>query len=1409
MKGIKILPLVIFEVFDTPCFFLVDSGSTISLIHERFIPPQHLRPVSIHVVGLNGSSIPITGTVSVVLKRKQQEFGEFIFYTTSTPMKSFDAILGSNWLSHCGMTLDYGKRCLENNNCQIPFKDSRERQTWQLNVVKEEIPDTELVRLAISPAAEGKKLPDEKPDVCPAGVSGVARRASMDWKNNSPRDKNYLRVYVKRRTKLPKSSWGYLEVNIARGSDDSGMGVKSPNQALAIIDSEVIDGSILCGCTLIDLAQTRHWIPYVNHSEDDVDLDKGRAISWCEYVNANEILDSGDVINHQEVPATNSPKPDEFLGQIDKAIAESKCPSGMRPALKKLLLEYRSVLATTPDDPIGYCDLYEPSIPLDTDKPIYTPQYPIPFKMRQAMREHLDYFLRNGIIRFSSSPYNSPTLMVPKKDGGYRWCVDFRKLNTHVITDPHPLPRIDQILEELGSALYLTALDLLSGFYNLKINPADVHKTAFSTPDGHFEFVRLPMGLKNSPSIFQRVMNLVLSGCLGKYSFIYIDDIVIYSQTAEDHLKHIGIILERLRQNGLRVKFSKCQLFRTEIDYLGFIVGNGGIRVNPKKVQAAINFPTPADVKGVQAFLGLVGYFRVFIYNFAEKAQGLYELLKKETKFHWGPEQEKSFNDLRQAFIEAPVLAFPNFAKEFILTTDASGYALGAVLTQEDDLGRERLITCHSRTLKDAETRYSNTDRELAAVYYGVQKNRSYLWGNYFVIRTDHAAIPYLDKNKTSDSSRAMRWFLKLAEYNFRVEHRKGSSITHADALSRYPASQVLRSRPSPSTRNQGKLSTITRSSQNNGTETKLQETELRKTPPITAQIEPQRDLEISKRTHAKVRKTTHAHTDELLAYISPGLQAPTLIPYLNEDRLKVLTAELDLDHYLSQREWKLENGILYYRDRVYIPEPMRVELLRAVHEPPVHGHGGISKMLKILQPHFYWTNMIGDISSFVKSCELCQKYKVAKTRGPLRPTPVPLQVFEEISVDVIGPVPPSAKGSKYILCIQDRLSRYLLFIPMRNTDAETTARKVLTEWFCIFGLPKRIISDRGTNFVSSIFRLMLEMFGVTSRFTTAYRPCANGGNERTHLELHKYLGMYLKSDKKYHWDHLLRLAAWHHNVSFHESLGTSPFTIVTGLKPNLAKLWLSTDEKFPQAVEQYRKYYGVTQSELEDIRDRARQHILKAQATYLSNRLGGRQITFKVGDQILRKDHRATKWSPRYIGPYVIKDIISDSVVKIQDPNSDWTDLVHADYIKVYHEREKNFVRPQHDQPDPQKPHEYLVLDDEDDEDMEESEENQQSRAVDRVERNSPAQPAITVKTQSSDQAETGKENMKKVRFKNILQSARRQLQRAFESKPAIDNKRESRKSILTRSKSEARGIALPGLFNLPDPPDVRRKLV
>ena len=396
--------------------------------------------------------------------------------------------------------------------------------------------------------------------------------------------------------------------------------------------------------------------------------------------------------------------------------------------------------------------------------------------------------LKDGIISASISQWNAPLLVVPKKADAsgkprLRVVVDFRKLNELTIGDSFPLPNITDILDQLGNAKYFTTLDLASGYHQIPMAERDKDKTAFSTPYGHYEFNRMPFGLKNAPATFQRLMNSVLAGIQGLRCLVYLDDIVIYGSSLEDHNKRLAEVLQRLRKHSLKLQPDKCEFLRKEVIYLGHIISENGILPDPSKLEAVRNFPTPRKVKDVQSFIGLAGYYRKFIENFSQIAKPLTKLTKKTEIFEWKNEQQIAFENLKEKLMTAPVLKYPDFNEEFNVTTDASDYAIGAVLSQ-GPVGKDRPIAYASRVLSRAEQNYNTTEKELLAIVWAVKHFRPYIYGTKFKIITDHKPLIWLF-NVTDPGSRLIRWRLKLEEYDYEIIHKAGRANANADALSR------------------------------------------------------------------------------------------------------------------------------------------------------------------------------------------------------------------------------------------------------------------------------------------------------------------------------------------------------------------------------------------------------------------------------------------------------------------------------------------------------------------------------------------------------------------------------------------------------------------------------------------------
>lgn len=456
---------------------------------------------------------------------------------------------------------------------------------------------------------------------------------------------------------------------------------------------------------------------------------------------------------------------------------------------KRLINKHRDLFQLPGEEP-SHTNVIKHKINTTDDQPINTKQYRFPPIHKNEIDRQVGEMLKNGIIEPSVSPYNSPLWIVPKKadsKGNKRWrlVIDFRALNEKTLGDAYPLPNIIDILDQLGSAKYFSVFDLASGFHQIPMHESDAPKTAFSTPFGHYEFKRMPFGLKNAPATFQRLMDRVLSGLQGTSLFVYLDDIVIYASSLTEHEAKFNKLAERLRVANLRLQPDKCEFLRKEVAYLGHIISQEGVKPDPKKIEAVLNFPRPKNAKNIKQFLGLAGYYRRFLNDFSRIAKPLTVLLKKDEPFIWLEEQEKAFVTLRDNLCTEPLLQHPDFTEPFVLTTDASGYAVGGILSQ-GNIGKDKPIAYASRLLNKAEQNYSTIEKELLAIVYCVHHFRPYLYGNKFTLVTDHKPLVWLH-NVKDPTSRLIRWRLKLAEYDYAVIYKAGKTNCNADALSRNP----------------------------------------------------------------------------------------------------------------------------------------------------------------------------------------------------------------------------------------------------------------------------------------------------------------------------------------------------------------------------------------------------------------------------------------------------------------------------------------------------------------------------------------------------------------------------------------------------------------------------------------------
>ena len=463
-----------------------------------------------------------------------------------------------------------------------------------------------------------------------------------------------------------------------------------------------------------------------------------------------------------------------------------------RDMLMSLLTEFSDVFWWEGEN-LGYCSVFPHTIDTGTSPPIKQAARRLPYYRRVILKSLLDDLLAKGIIRESCSAWASPIVLVSKKDGSTRLCVDYRKMNAVTKPDAFPLPRIDDTIDSLHGCSLFTTLDLASGYWQIALDEQDSCKSAFSCPLGLYEFTVLPMGVCNGPATFQRVMEQVLRDVLLSSSSpvcrVFFDDIVVASSSVSDHLAMLRRVFTKLREANLKLKLPKCKFLRSETEFLGFKVSGDGVATCQEKIAKVRDWPTPRNVTEVQQFLGLAGYYRRFVKGFSHIVAPLYGLTKKGTSFVWTPACTAAFRYLKSRLTSAPILAYPDFSEDagtFILDTDASQVGMGGVLSQVQG-GQERVIAFSSKILTKSQRNYSTYDRELLSVITFVQHFRCYLLGQCFVLRTDHKAIQSLTSSKEPSGRRA-RWLEQLAEFQYTVVHRPGKSHSNADALSRFPS---------------------------------------------------------------------------------------------------------------------------------------------------------------------------------------------------------------------------------------------------------------------------------------------------------------------------------------------------------------------------------------------------------------------------------------------------------------------------------------------------------------------------------------------------------------------------------------------------------------------------------------------
>ena len=965
------------------------------------------------------------------------------------------------------------------------------------------------------------------------------------------------------------------------------------------------------------------------------------------------------------------------------------------PCLPDALAEYADVFAADQAAVLPQHKKTDHAIPIvDGKEAPYGPLYNLSERELSVLREYLETNLANGRIQHSNSPAGAPILFVPKKDGGLRLCVDYRGLNSVTVKDRCPLPLINETLDRLSGARYYTALDLKDAYYRLRIKAGDEWKTAFRTRYGHFEYLVMPFGLANAPATFQAYINRTLAGLVDHVCVVYLDDILIYthSEDVEDHWRAVCAVLARLRQHSLYANLAKCQFATQEVEFLGFRVGTTGVSADLSRVETIKNWPVPISVKELQSFLGFANFYRRFIGGYAKVTVPLTDLLKEGQSFEWTDAAQSAFDSLKTRYTTAPILRHFDPALKIRIETDASQFAIAAILSQLFEDGKWHPVAFVSKKLEPAERNWEVYDQELFAIVYAFKQWRHYAEGAQHTIEvhTDHDNLRGIRAVQKLNPRQA-RWAVFLSGFDFEVFHRQGKK-NPADGPSRRPDyytenTEVIRWLPTL----RNKLAAVNLVSVESGASGST-----------TEEISEVAGETPGDRTRSVVNLIPAAGTVEYTQLV-PRKEARVLLsetvsgnarPWtklLREAQQRCPVAQKHIaalshnertSRHRKESLWRLdENGLLRHKGRIYVPpeESIRQELLLSHHDHYMAGHFDARRTHELLARSYYWQAMQSYVDKYVKSCATCQRSKAPRhlPYGELASLPIPDAPFEELTMDFITGLPPVKQGESVfdaILVIVDRYSKMVRYLAARKDwSAKDLSENFFKTVCCSYwGTPKGIVSDRGPTFTSAFWGEMCYQLQMKRRLSSAFHPQTDGQTERQNQTLEHFLRCYC-SENPEQWVDMLPLAEFAYNNSVHSSTGVSPFFLVQGQHPRL-----------PEAVEDDRLGGEVPAAtsrveQIQSARQSLEQHL--AQAQEYQKRYYDKKHTvaaFKKGDMILLSTKNlqlkqpSKKTNPKYIGPFKIRDAVGTQAYRLWLPTAYRIhDVFHVSLLKPFHQRQ------------------------------------------------------------------------------------------------------------------------------------------
>ena len=1169
---------------------LIDSGSQLSTITENAIErageSKNIRPTNIKMTSAQGSNFDVKGRCNIELQIGKKDY-TCDLVVTPVLFTGVDIILGNDFFSQ------YHTKLITYPNKEPLF-----------------ILENRVIPLVKANTDEGSYQ-----------VFNIAQED----------DQNFGVARTLKPVSIPAWSEGYIKVKLAKAIGQCKKILFTPTELQNYEDLQFLEGTISPHETNREIKYS--WLKYRNFSTYPYEIPKGYIVGeLSEYVELN----NEDTVNMQQGGYINAVKASEERWNTikDALIQKAGGDSEIQERLLRAFQNHQNTVSLE-NEVLGTTDTVVHKIDYEGPLNNYTPPYPVPKSERSDLSKEVKRLLKHKKIEKSESCHNSPVLPIRKRNNELRLVYDFRRINDWTAKQKFPLPRIDDILNDLFGGKVFSCLDMKSGYSQVKLHPESRPLTAFTVPEGRYQHIVLPQGLCNGPSLFQSLMCNVVSG-LAPHIFCFLDDLIIVSENYEQHEKHLKLILSRLEKHKLSIRIDKCQFFKPSVDYLGFKVGNEGIAPLPSKIEAIQTFPRPQTLFQLRSFLGLTSYYRRFLPKYAEIATPLVALTKgfkgkgKHIKIEWNENAEKSFQEFKEKMCNEVMLRFPDYSKPFRLCTDASMNSLGGVLSQVDEDNSDRPITFFSRVLSDAEKKYPILEKEALALIYGLRINKSILGSFPVEVVSDNSPLIYLMKSKT-DNNRVARWQASVLDFDIiNFKHLPGALNTVADALSRKPFSII---------------------------------DDLLDDLPIMSAIKVQENIDEPDIINWDIEELKVEQDKDML--------------YQEIKRfIRGKKANLPNSLNVPLNQFEVQSDILYFKNisaygkdryQCCLPETYREKALKLAHSAPMGGHSGEQHTVHRLKKFAFWPSMRRDAIAFVKNCKICKKYKKERMFPvPILRSQQVVRPFQVTHADLVGPLSLSDDGNRYIMTFIDALTRYGIAVAVPNKKAETIARAIFEKVFCVYGLIEQILTDNGGEFSNEVLELALSYMKVKHRKVTPYRPSANGLCERFNKVLLEILRSQVQ-DNESQWDKNLCLAAFSYNCGYNRTVMDSPFFLLYGRDVNLPYYTIFNTPSPWYSYDSYKHELAVTMHSIFNKEQRFIEQGQLQQENYRNRRARKRNIQIADRVYILKKGGK-TKLKNPYSGPWRVEDV-QGVILWVKNIANGERLRVHTERVKMEHQ--------------------------------------------------------------------------------------------------------------------------------------------